>query len=338
MPFSVATPAVEEQEIFSWKPFTRADVSEVYELMQTVNRVDNNDHNETLDDVEREFDDPWSNPLTDGRIIRTVRGTLAAFARVFVNPKPESENVAYVWSEITPEARGQGLEQEMLEWMEHRAAERLAEVAQEHQAEQLPRVIRTDAPASNARAIALYEANDYAHARSFFKMERDLREPLPDKTLPEGLILRLYGEDIDEKLRLAFNESFGDHWGHQEITPAEWQPFVMQRSDVRRDLSLVVMDGDEIAAFCINCERVAENERLGIRRGWITKLGTRRTWRKRGLATFLLVESMRRFQAEGFDWAGLGVDAENLTGALALYENLGFRAYKTRHVWEKRVL
>jgi ribosomal protein S18 acetylase RimI-like enzyme len=46
---------------------------------------------------------------------------------------------------------------------------------------------------------------------------------------------------------------------------------------------------------------------------------------------------MRRFRAEGFDSVGLGVDAKNLTGALALYERIGFKAYKTGVVLEKRV-
>ena len=46
---------------------------------------------------------------------------------------------------------------------------------------------------------------------------------------------------------------------------------------------------------------------------------------------------MRRFKAEGFDYVGLGVDAENLTGALALYQRNGFYPIKTGLILEKRV-
>jgi ribosomal protein S18 acetylase RimI-like enzyme len=37
---------------------------------------------------------------------------------------------------------------------------------------------------------------------------------------------------------------------------------------------------------------------------------------------------MSAFKSEGLDFATLGVDAENLTGALQLYEGLGFEAVK----------
>jgi mycothiol synthase len=337
MPFAVATPSIEEREQFLWKNFTRADIPEVHALLQTVNRVDDEDYTETRQDLEQQYNDPWSNPLTDARIVRTVRGKLAGFARVFVNPKPAHENVAFLWSEIAPEARGQGLEQETLDWMERRAVEGLARAAELAPDHDVPRVMRVSFPERAAANIARYRAHGYTHVRSFYKMERDLRAPLPDAVLPAGLQLRVYDESLDEKLRQAYNEAFADHWGHQEVTAEEWHPFVMDVSDLSRDLTLVIMDGDQVAAFCLNRVKRAENARLGIRRGWIGTLGTRRAWRKRGLATFLLAESMRRFRVEGFDTVGLGVDAENLTGALALYERIGFKPYKTRVVLEKRV-
>jgi len=337
MPFSIVTPSIEEKQEFKWRGMSRADLPEIWKLMQVVNRVDENDYTETIDDLDREFDDPWSNPLKDGRIIRGVKNKLAAFARIFVNPEPDKENVAYVMCEVAPEARGQGLEEECMDWMQERATECLAQAAQAEGAGDLRRVIRVSFPETDTNSIARYNANGYEHARSFFKMNRDLRESIPDNPLPDGLTLQVYSEELDESLRHAFNESFGDHWGHQEVTEAEWHPFVMDISDVRRDLTLIAMDGREIAAFCINRVKANENERLSIKRGWIGSVGTRRNWRKRGIASALIAESMRRFRAEGFDAVGLGVDAENLTGALALYERLGFKPTKTRLVLEKKV-
>ena len=148
---------------------------------------------------------------------------------------------------------------------EERATERLAQAAQASGAGELPHVIRVSFPESDTKSVALYKANRYEPVRSFFKMNRDLREPIPDNPLPEGLTLHVYSEELDEPLRQAFNESFGDHWAHQEVTEAEWHPFVMDISDMRRDLLLLTMDGDEIAAFCINRVKTTENERLNIR-------------------------------------------------------------------------
>lgn len=337
MPFSIRTPTIEGQGKFFWSEYTRTDIHDVHALFQELNYADDDDHIETIQDLERQFDDPWLDARTGARVIRDAFGKLRALVRVFVNPKPMHENVAVVACDIAPDARGQGLEQEMLEWGEDNAVPRLARAAAFAPDADISAVIRVNALATGIRKTKLCEENGYRQARAFHKMQRDLRVPIPENALPQGLELRVYDAALDEKMYHAYTEAFADHWGFQGIPLAEWQPFVMGVSTVRRDLTFVVMNGAEVAAFCINCERVAENERLNIRRGWTTKLGTRRAWRKRGLGTFLLAESMRRFRAEGFDYVGLGVDADNGTGALALYERLGYRAYKTRLVFEKRV-
>jgi len=57
-------------------------------------------------------------------------------------------------------------------------------------------------------------------------------------------------------------------------------------------------------------------------------LFVRRPWRNRGLGRALLVGSLHLFKARGLTTAGLGVDAENLSGVLGLYESVGFRPYQ----------
>lgn len=337
MPFSIATPTVQEKQEFRWRGMTRKDIPEMWELFQTVNETDNNDYAETVEDIDREFDDPWSQPRLDGRIIRNLKGKLVALARIFVNPTPTTENVAHLLCEIEPEAREQGLEQECLDWMEERATARLAQAAQAEGADALPRILRTGVPETSRAEIRFYEENGYKHTRSFYKMERDLHQPIPENPLPSGLTLRIYGEDIDEALRVAQNEAFADHWGSQPISREDWQNFIISSSSMRRDLTLVVMDRDEVAAFSVNGIKTEENERLGIQRGWINLLGTRRKYRKQGIASALLAETMRRFKAEGMDTVGLGVDADSLTNALELYRELGFQAVKTRVVLEKQL-
>lgn len=340
MPFSIPSPALERDsdraELFTWRGLSRGDLADIWQLFQDANRADDGDHNETLRDLEQEFRDPWFDPSTDARVIRNALGKLVAFARVLVPAVRERENLALLESEISPDARGHELEEGILLWGEKNAAQRLAQTGR-IESESMPGVLRTSMSAKQQERITLYRAHGFRQARAFYKMQRDLHDPIPDTRLPIGLELRVYDPAHDVKLCQAYNEAFDDHWGFSGITLQDWQSHVMGVSTVRRDLSLVVMEGDEIAAFCINCERVAENQRLGIRRGWTTKLGTRRAWRKRGIAGFLLVESMRRFRAEGFDYAGLGVDADNLTNALAMYHELGYQPYKTRYFLEKQL-
>lgn len=336
MPISVASPTLKEKQEYTTRELRREDLPEILELLHTVNRVDDNDYYQALEDLEREYADPRSNPNTDARIFRNLVGRLVAFARVFVTRNPTKENIAYLSCEIAPEARAQGLEQECIEWMEERAAECLSETAQADGVDALPRAMRVDFPETSPFR-PFYQARGFESTRASYSMARALHEPIPENSLPPDLVLVEYTKDLDDAVRLACNEAFRDHWGHQDASSETWETGVSEVSDLRRDLSLVVMDGDEIAAFCINYENTVDNELRGTKRGWIGILGTRRQWRKRGIASALLAESMRRFQSIGFDSVALGVDTENLSGALALYENLGFKAYSTRVVMEKPV-
>ena len=83
-------------------------------------------------------------------------------------------------------------------------------------------------------------------------------------------------------------------------------------------------DGDEVAGVVQNWIWPEENAHLGVARGWLEHISVRRPWRRRGLARAITAEALRRLAAAGMTDAMLGVDADNPTGALGLYEGLGF--------------
>jgi ribosomal protein S18 acetylase RimI-like enzyme len=71
-----------------------------------------------------------------------------------------------------------------------------------------------------------------------------------------------------------------------------------------------------------------ENAHFGRLRGYTEDIAVRRPWRRRGLARALIAQSLAALKQRGMTAAALGVDAENPTGALRLYESLGFRPFK----------
>ena len=85
----------------------------------------------------------------------------------------------------------------------------------------------------------------------------------------------------------------------------------------------------------INSIDADENATLGIRRGWLGSVFTRRAWRRRGLATALIAQSLVALRERGMTSAGLGVDAENQSGALGLYERMGFEVKDRFTAWRK---
>ena len=71
--------------------------------------------------------------------------------------------------------------------------------------------------------------------------------------------------------------------------------------------------------------------------GWVSSLGVRRPCRKRGLGLALLRHAFSEFYRRGKRKVGLGVDAQNLTGALRLYENAGMHVHQTFDQYEKEL-
>jgi ribosomal protein S18 acetylase RimI-like enzyme len=140
-----------------------------------------------------------------------------------------------------------------------------------------------------------------------------------------GLRLVGYEPPMGQPLLAIHNEAFLDHWGSEPLTPEIWNHEFVGDPFFRGDLSFVVLDGAEIAGYTVNYVVESDWQAAGIREGWVGQLGVRRPWRKRGVATALLVRSMEAFRAAGLEAATLGVDAENPTGALGVYERVGFR-------------
>jgi len=308
---------------YVWRPARREDIPAIHKLLLAVDQTDGNETAGTVEDMEREFGDPWSDPMTDSLLGLTADGQVAAFARVFVNPRPEGEYRAYLEVEIHPRHRRAGLEELTLSWLESRAQQRLEELPAS-----LPRIMRLGCLDHLHDRITLYQGHGYQPVRRFFRMRRDLGQEMPEGPLPQGLTLRAYGPELERACLKAFNESFSENWAYESTTIEDWRMFFTGSSGFRPDLTLLAMEGDQIAGFSLNYVNREENERLGFQRGWIGQLGVLRPWRRRGVASALLCETMRAFKAEGLQYAALGVDAENQTGALGIYERLGFEAVK----------
>jgi ribosomal protein S18 acetylase RimI-like enzyme len=167
-------------------------------------------------------------------------------------------------------------------------------------------------------------------------MRRPLDEPIPDAPLPAGLELRPVEERDHRQIWEGSEEAFRDHWENATRTESDFVN-TYANPDVDTALWQVAWDGDEVAGVVMNAIFEEENERLGIKVGWLEEVAVRRPWRRRGLGAALIAGSLRTFRDRGMDEASLGVDAENPTGALALYERLGFRRHRSFRVYRKRI-
>ena len=103
------------------------------------------------------------------------------------------------------------------------------------------------------------------------------------------------------------------------------------------DLWQVAWDGDQVAGMVLARIDAAENKERGRTRGYTEHIFVCRPWRNRGLASALIASSLRVLKAHGMNEAELGVDSENQSGALGLYQRLGYRTDNT-DTWFRKTM
>ena len=176
----------------------------------------------------------------------------------------------------------------------------------------------------------LYDESGYELIRHSFRMRIELDQQLPEPEWPDGYAVRTMREGEERRFYDAQMASFADTWMFTPEPYESWRHYMVDDSVFDPALWLVVEQGDDLAGILI--ARAPENE-PGV--GWIRILGVVPEHRQRGLGQALLRHSFRDFAGRGFDAVGLGVDAENPTGAVRLYERAGMHVERTSLIYEK---
>ncbi len=208
------------------------------------------------------------------------------------------------------------------------------------------RGLANHAPKGGLRFFEVYQADTesdkqsllknagYQPIRYFFEMVRPLDAAIPEIALPEGLEIRPATPDLYRTIYNAADEAFQDHWGHVPGTDSEYQGWV-ESPEFQPARWKVAWDNGQVAGMVLNFINDEENEHFKRKRGHTEDISVRRPWRRRGLARSLLAQSLQMFKDEGMEEAALGVDTDNLSGALALYEDLGFQTNKLWTAYRK---
>jgi GNAT superfamily N-acetyltransferase len=116
----------------------------------------------------------------------------------------------------------------------------------------------------------------------------------------------------------ALDEAFADEWNFVSEPFEKWAARRIDVPEFDPAQWFVVREGDEVVAV------LREDPGRGDA-AWVGALGVRSAWRKRGLGLALLNHAFVEFYRRGQPRAGLGVDAQNSSGATRLYERAGMR-------------
>ena len=206
----------------------------------------------------------------------------------------------------------------------------LAHLEQQARGRGFAHVAATAVPEDEPLYAAL-QRNDYTLDREIFRMWRLLDGDLPEPVWGDGFSVRSYtGEDAECVQALLDDAYRGWDGDHVARSHEGWLSFMTAHDDFDPGVWFLVERDGELVACALHWK-----ESQG--RGWVKDIVVRESERGRGLGKALLHHAFRVYAKRGVERVGLKVDSTNPTGALQLYERLGFVTDQRLGIWTKRL-
>jgi ribosomal protein S18 acetylase RimI-like enzyme len=173
-------------------------------------------------------------------------------------------------------------------------------------------------------SVSLYLHSGFHIARYFLQLTRDLRAEYAEPAELPGFTIVPFSIELSESVRAAKNNAFRDHWGSQSTNKEAWDSGIALPT-FRGDLSRVALAEDgTVAGFALASTNEEDWAAAGYSSTYIDLVGVAREFRGRGLAPALLGGVIAASAAAELERAVLDVDSANPSGALGLYQALGF--------------
>ncbi len=312
-----------------------ADYQVIWEIINGCRLADNVQHLLTVEDVASNYAHLYNcDPMRDMLFVE-ADGKTVAYTRVYWMINAEGTWLGEQATYVLPEWRRRGIGARLLSFGETR----LRQISEEMiaQGELSSGALRLYDAFVNEKEVdreALLVKAGYRAIRYAFDMVRPDLENIPAAPMPPGLQVRLVRPDEYRKVWEANREAFEDHWGYVRAPDEEYEKW-LETASFDPTLWRVAWDGEEVAGMVLSFINQQENEEFQRKRGYTEEICVRRPYRRQGLARSLLVQSLYALKERGMTEAALGVDAENVTGALHLYESVGFRVVRRSTIYRK---
>ena len=166
--------------------------------------------------------------------------------------------------------------------------------------------------------------------RPWWRMDRTLAGALPTPVPITGYRL-LDGADVTRgSWAPMHNRSFADHW---RFSPRTEEELIVGKLPALCLMAVAAVSGEPAAVTLSQLETYDADARAQPV-GLVSSVGTVPEHRRRGLATWLVAESLLRLRNAGARCASLYVDGLNETRAFDAYRKLGFELAFETEVWE----
>jgi ribosomal protein S18 acetylase RimI-like enzyme len=296
------------------------------------NAADSHESVMTLESMVHSYAHLVNCDLAQDLMIVEVEGEMVGYVRVEWWRNDAGERIYAPNVFLKPEWRRRRIGTAMLRW----AQGRLREIATGHPQDG-PRYFDSFIPDTAPGAEALLRGDGYQPVRHGFLMVRPDLEHIPDFPLPPGLELRPVTPEHYRAIWEADVEAFRDHWGFTPPTEEDYERWQGDKVIFTPGLWKIAWDVEknQVAGQVKSFINHEENAQFNRKRGWTEFISTRRPYRRLGLARALIVLSLHELKRHGMTEAALGVDTQNLSGALRVYEACGFRPVKRNTLYRK---
>ncbi|MFP5371980.1 MAG: GNAT family N-acetyltransferase [Actinomycetes bacterium] len=305
------------------------DVAAVAALLAAAEQVDDTGEYPNADDLAEWWTGWRADPARDGLAVCDGCGLVVGYAIAFAPPTFRDTFRVYLEGNVRPDQRGRGVGRALLGWLLHRGAALHAE-RRPHD----PGALVVNVPATVPSLEALVRRAGLTPERWYRYMERPLTD-LPAVRPVPGMQLTPYSWDRDDEVRRAHNQAFTEHHGSSERDAASWQSLFTGQRAFRPDLSVLALEDDVVVGYVLAYVHEADTAATGVQETYFGQIGVLAHARGRGLASAMIAEALHAGAGNGCARAGLEVDSDNVTGAMRLYESLGFTATRTQVAWSR---
>jgi mycothiol synthase len=313
------------------RPMRPEDAGPVAELLAACEAIDDTGALKSPEDLLEWWVHEFTDLAQDGRIVLAGDGAVVGYATAIAPPTFRDAYGVHLEGRVHPDRRGHGIGRALLAWQLERGTQLHAERHPEAPA-RLTATVYTTMPSVEA----LVRRAGLEQVRWFFHMERPLTD-LPPLRRVEGVALVPFSWDRDEEVRAAHNAAFTEHYGSSERDEVSWRVMFTGQRNFRPDLSVLAVAEGAVVGYALSYVSETAAAASGVRESYFGQIGVVPTARRRGLSKAVIIAALHTAAASDCQTAGLEVDSENVSGALGLYESLGFATHRTQVSWSRRL-
>jgi mycothiol synthase len=309
------------------RPLAADDAAAVAALLAAAELVDDTGEYPDADDVAEWWHGWGIEPGRDGLAVCDPAGVVVAYATVMASPTFRDAFAVYLEGRVRPDLRGRGIGRALLAWQLDRGTALHGERHPE-----APGALTVEVPGGMPSLEALVRRAGLEAERWYREMQRPLTDLPKPRSVP-GIDIVPFAWARDDEIRRAHNAAFARHHGSSERDPESWGALFTGQRGFRPDLSRLAVGDGAVVGYVLAYVYEADTAARGTREVVLGQIGVLPPARGRGVAGALITQVLEAAARNECESAGLGVDTENVTGALRLYEGLGFRPVRSRVSW-----